>query len=70
MHEQACCHDEAVNHQLPIATALHHLNSFHEGMFKLNAIFDAYFYWPTRSVILNAMDTQYTCSLNGIYLPH
>ena len=22
MHEQACCHDEAANHQLPIATAI------------------------------------------------
>ena len=38
MHEQACCHDEAANHQLRL---LNHWNSFHRGMFKLNTKFDA-----------------------------
>ena len=27
-------------------------------------------HWSTCSVILNAMATQYTCSLNGVYHPH
>ena len=27
-------------------------------------------HWSTRSVILNAVATQYTCSLTGIYRPH
>ena len=31
MQEQACCHDEAANHQLPIAVAfLNHWNSLRE----------------------------------------
>ena len=37
MHEQAYCHEEAANHQLPIAAA----SSFPGGKFKLNAKFDA-----------------------------
>ena len=54
MHEGVCCGDEADNHQLPAFMAteghnhgnhgcglLNHLNSFHGGMFKLNAKFDA-----------------------------
>ena len=35
MHERTCCHDEAANHQLPIAAA------FCGGMFKLSTKFDA-----------------------------
>ena len=43
MHEQACCRDEAANHQLPIAVAFGviQMNSFHGQMFKLNAKCDA-----------------------------
>ena len=41
MHEQACCHDEAANHQLPTAVAFWSIWSFHRGMFKLNTKFDA-----------------------------
>ena len=41
MHEQLHCHNEAANHQLPISgSLLNHPNSFHRGMFKLNAKFD------------------------------
>ena len=57
--------------QSPVAHTcglLNHLNSFHRGMFKLNAKFDADSW--LYSLILNAMATQYTCSLNGIYCPH
>ena len=38
------------------------------GMFKLNTKFNADLL--LFSVILNAMATQYTCSLNDIYRPH
>ena len=42
MQERACRCDEAANHQLPIAEVfLNQLNSFHRGMLKLNAKFDA-----------------------------
>ena len=41
MHKQPCCLDEVVNHPLPIATAFWIIWSFHRGMMKLNAIFDA-----------------------------
>ena len=48
---------------------LNHPNSFHRGMFKLNAKFhlDSLLY---LLVLLNVMATQDTCSLNGIYRPH
>ena len=70
MHERAHCHDEAANHQWPIALqSLNHLNSFCGGMFKLNAKFEQ-MHCSTHSVILNAMATQYTCSLNGVFCPH
>ena len=47
---------------------LNHPNSFCGGMFKLITKFDSdsLLYW----LILNAMATQYTCSLKGIYHPH
>ena len=42
MPEPAHSRDEAANHQLPISgSLLNHPNSFHRGMFKLNAKFDA-----------------------------
>ena len=48
---------------------LNHPNSFHRGMFNLNAKFhpDSLLY---LLVLLNVMATQDTCSLNGIYRPH
>ena len=48
---------------------LNHLNSFHRGMFKLKATL-VQIHCSNHSVILNVMATQYTCSLNVIYLPH
>ena len=59
--------------KLPVTVAhscglLSHPNTFHRGMFKLNTKFDADLL--LCSVILNAMATQYTCSLDGIYHPH
>ena len=39
-------------------------------MFKLNAKFDEDCLLNSRSVILNAMATQYTRLLNSIYRPH
>ena len=47
---------------------LNHLNSLCGGMFKFNVKFDADLL--LYSVILNAMATQYTCLLNGVYCPH
>ena len=69
MHGQACC-DEAANHQLPIAVAswiigivsVEDCSSLMQNLTQIRC--------PTHSVILNAMATQYTCSLNGVYHPH
>ena len=47
---------------------MNHPNSFHGGMFKLNAKFDADSL--LYSVFLNVRATQYTCSLKGICHPH
>ena len=44
-------------------------NSFHGGMFKLNANLDADSLFYSLSH-LNVTATQYTCSLNGVYCPH
>ena len=57
--------------QSPVAHScglVNHPNSFHGGMFKLNAKFDADLL--LYSVILNVTATQYTCSPNSVYLPH
>ena len=58
--------------QSPVAhscSLLNHLNSFCEGCSSLmqNLIQVCF---STHSVILNAMATQYTCSLKGVYHPH
>ena len=46
-----------------------HPNSFCEGMFQLNAKFDAdMLLYSLRH--LSVMPTQYACSLSGIYCPH
>ena len=69
MYEQAHYY-EAANHQLPIAAAFWIIwivseegcSSLMQNWMKIRC--------STCSVILNAMATQYTCSLNGIYHPH
>ena len=64
------CHDEAANHQLPIAAAFWIIqNSFCREMSKLNPKFDSV-HCSTLSVTLNAMATQYMCLLNSTYRPH
>ena len=70
MHEQACCHDEAANHHLPIIVAfwiiqivsMEECSSLTQNLMQICC--------STHSVILNAMATQYTCSLNGVYRPY
>ena len=55
----------AVTHSCSL---LNHGNGFCGGMSKLNTKFHADLL--LYSVILNAMATQYTCSLTGVYHPH
>ena len=70
MHELVHCYDEAVNHQLPIAAtfwiiqivSIEECSSLMQNLMQICC--------STCSVILNAIATQYTCSLNGIYRPH
>ena len=69
-YEQMCCCFGAANHQLPIAVALWiiHILSAEECLsLKQNLM---QIHCSTCSVILDAMATQYTRSLNGIYCPH
>ena len=70
MHERAHCCDEAANHQLPIAAAFRIIqivstekrSSLMQNLMQIHCF--------TCSVILNAMATQCTCSLNGVHRPH
>ena len=70
MHEWVCCHDEAANHQLPIAEAfwiiwivsMEECSSLMQNLMNICC--------STLSVILNVTATQYKCSLNGVYHPH
>ena len=70
IHERAHCCNEAANHQLPIAMALwiiqivpvEECSSLMQNMIQIHC--------STHSVILNAVATQYTCSLNSVYHPH
>ena len=69
MHEWAHCHDEASSHQLPIAAAfwiIRIVSTEEHSSLTQNLMQICCF---THLVILNATDTQYTCSLNGIYCP-
>ena len=58
------------NHQLPIAVAfwiiwivsVEECSSLMQDLMQIHC--------STSSVILNVTDTQYTCSLSGIYCPH
>ena len=70
MHEQASCPNEAANHQLPIAVVfwIILIASTEECSSLMQHLMQIHCY--TRTVILNIMTTQYTCSLNGIYGPH
>ena len=69
MHEQAHCCDEAANHQLPIAEAswiiqivsMEECSSLTQNLVQICC--------SAHSVILNAMATLYTCSLNSMYSP-
>ena len=69
MHEQACCHNEAANHQMPIAVTFwiipivsaEECSSLTHNLQQICC--------STLSVIFNATATQYTCSLKGIYHP-
>ena len=66
----ACCHDEAVDHQLPIAVAfwiIQIVSAEEWSSLKQNFIQS---HCCTCSVILNAMAAQYTCSLSDVYCPH
>ena len=69
MQEQARCWDEAANHQLPIAAAfwIIHIVSAEECESLMQNLMQTS--CSTHFVILNAMATQYTCSLNSIYRP-
>ena len=70
MYEQVDCCDEAVSHQLPIAMAFwiiwivsaEKYSSLMQNLMQTHC--------STCSVILNAMATQYTYSLNGVNHPH
>ena len=70
MHEWVCCHDEAANHHVPIAIAsgIIRIVSIEECSSLTQNLMQIYPF--TCSVILNAVATQYTCSLNGIYCPY
>ena len=70
MHERSHCPDEVANHQLPRAAAfwimwiasVEECSSLTQNLMQIHC--------STRSVILNQMTPQYTCSLSGVYLPH
>ena len=68
MHERAHYHDEAVNHQLPIAAAfwIIWIVSVEECSRLMHLM---QIHCSTHLVILNATATQYTSSLNGVYCP-
>ena len=64
MHEQVHCYDDTANHQLPIAAAFWIIwicSSLTQNWMQIHC--------SMGSVILNVMDTQYTCSLNNVYGP-
>ena len=70
MNEHEHCCDEAANHQLPRAVAswiiliisTEECSSLMQNWMQIHC--------STCSHIVNAMATQYPCSLNGIYCPH
>ena len=70
MHEWTLCHDEAANHQLPIAVAVWIIQKVSTEEYSNLTQNWMRFHWSTHSVILNVTATQYTCSLRGFYRPH
>ena len=68
MHGWALSCEEAASHQLPIGE-LNHPNSFHRGMFKLNAKFDAD---PLLYLFSHFECNGHTVHMliNSIYHPH
>ena len=70
MHKRVSCHDEAANHQVPIAVAFwiswivstEECSSLVQNLMQIDCCI--------RSVTLNGTATQYTCSLNSVYHPH
>ena len=70
MHEWVCCYDKAANPQLPIAAAFwifwivstEEWSSLTQNLMEIRC--------SNHSAILNAMATQHTLSLNGVYRPH
>ena len=71
MHEHMCCCDEAADHQLPIVAvfwvirivSMEECSSLMENLMQICC--------STPSAILNAMATQYMCSLNDVcHHPH
>ena len=70
MHEWTRCHDEAANHQLPIAVAswVIQIVSAYESSSLMQYLMQIH--CSTSSVILNGMAIQYTYSINRIYHPH
>ena len=70
MHERVHYHNEAANHQLPIAAgfwiiwivSVEECSSLMQNLMQIHC--------STCSGILNVTATQNTCSLNGVYCPH
>ena len=70
VHERVHCHEEAADHQLPIAADfwIIWIVSVEEcSSSRLNLI---QIHCSIHAVILNVTATQYTYSLNSIYRPH
>ena len=70
IHEWVHCCDEVANHQLPIAVAFWIIWIFSTEVCLSLMQNLMHIHCSTCSVILNAMATQHTCSLNGVYRPH
>ena len=70
MHEQVRCHDEAANHQLPTAVAFWIIQIIFTEEFSSLMQNWMQICCSNRSVILNVMATQYTCSLHCVYCSH
>ena len=62
MYEWGHCCDEAANHQLLIAVSMEECSSLMQNLVEVHC--------STRSVILNAMATEYISSFNWVYRPH
>ena len=69
MHEWMRCHDEAANHQLPIAVTFWIIQIVSTEECSTLIQNRMQIHCSIHSGILNATATQYTCSLNGIYRP-